>query len=192
MPLFRTPDLQAEFVARIAGRETIELGCGARKIPGALGVDIAPGSGVDLVQDLNATPWPLADASFGAVSLNHVIEHLDDIPRTIEECARILGRGGLLWIATPHFSDVSSWSDPTHRYHLGLRSFEQFYLGANAAYRLDLAYVRLNGRWRNIGYERWINRAHRPNRISDAARRWEDRHCFVRRGGEMCFVLERL
>ena len=44
----------------------------------------------------------------------------------------------------------------------------------------------------DLGYERWINRAHRPNRISDAARRWEDRHCFVRRGGEMCFVLERL
>lgn len=192
MPLFRTPDLQADFIARIAGRKTVELGCGERKISGALGVDIAPGGAVDLVHDLNAMPWPLADASFGAASLNHVIEHLADIPRAIAECARILGHGGLLWIATPHFSDVSSWSDPTHRYHLGLRSFELFYLGAKAAYRLDLAYVRLNGRWRNIGYERWINRGHGPNRISQAARRWEDRHCFVRRGGEMCFVLERL
>lgn len=192
MPLFRTPDLQAEFIARLAGRRTVELGCGARKIPGSFGVDIAQASAVDLVHDLDATPWPLADASFGAASLNHVIEHLEHIPRTIAQCARILEPGGLLWIATPHFSDVSSWSDPTHRHHLGLRSLEMFYLGANPAFRLDLAYVRLNGRWRNIGYERWINRAHGPNRISDAARRWEDRHCFVRRGGEMCFVLERL
>jgi SAM-dependent methyltransferase len=192
VPLFRTPDLQAEFIERISGRKTVDLGCGARRIPGALGVDLAPGGSVGLVHDLNLTPWPLADASFGAASLNHVIEHLQDIPRVIAECARILERGGLLWIATPHFSDVSSWTDPTHRFHLGLRSFEQFYAGANAAYRLELAYVRLNGRWRNFGYERWINRGQGHSRISDAARRWEDRQCFVRRGGEMCFVLERL
>lgn len=192
MPLFPTPELQAAFAARVAQRRSIELGCGARKMPGAFGVDIAPGPGVDLVHDLDVVPWPLADASFGAASLNHVIEHLADIPRAMAECARILERGGLLWIATPHFSDVSSWSDPTHRHHLGLRAFEMFYLGARPAYRLELAYVRLNGRWRNIGYERWINRGHAPDRIAAAARRWEDRHCFVRRGGEMCFVLERV
>lgn len=161
-------------------------------MPGAIGVDNVPAPGVDVIHDLDVTPWPFADASFGAGSLNHVIEHLCDIPRAIAECARILERGAPLWIATPHFSDVSSWSDPTHRFHLGLRSFEAFYLAAGAAWRMEQAYVRLNGRWRNIGYERWINRGSGSNRISSAARRWEDRHCFVRRGGEMCFVLERL
>lgn len=192
MALFPTPDLQGAFVARVAGRRSIELGCGARKMPGSFGVDIAARPEVDLVHDLNVAPWPIAGASFDAISLNHVIEHLADIPRVFAECARILVRGGLLWVATPHFSDVSSWSDPTHRYHLGLRSMEPLYLGTGAAWRLEQAYVRLNGRWRNIGYERWINRGHAPNRISQAARRWEDRHCFVRRGGEMCFVLVRL
>lgn len=192
MPLFATPDLQQSFAARVAGRRVVELGCGARKIPGSYGVDIAPGAAVDLVHDLDVAPWPLADAAFDAASLNHVIEHLADIPRAIAECARIVARGGLLWIATPHFSDASSWTDPTHRFHLGLRSLEAFYLGASPTWRLDAAYVRLNGRWRNLGYERWINRGNGANRISLAARRWEDRHCFVRRGGEMCFVLERV
>ena len=192
MALFPTPDLQASFIARVAGRRVVELGCGARKIPGAFGIDIADGPEVDLVHDLDIVPWPVADASCDAVSLNHVIEHLGNIPRAVGECARILARGGLLWVATPHFSDVSSWTDPTHRFHLGLRSLEPFYLGAGAAWRLEQVYVRLNGRWRNIGYERWINRGHAANAVSKNARRWEDRHCFVRRGGEMCFLLERL
>lgn len=191
MALFPTPDLLSEFRSRVRGGRVVDLGCGDRKSDDAFGVDLVHSPHVDLVHDLNIAPWPLETEEFDALILNHVIEHLADISATIGECARLLKPGGRLWIATPHFSDVSSWADPTHRHHLALRSFEPFYAGPGTQFRLERAYQRLNGRWRNIGYEKWINRGHKEDRLSRAARRWEDKHCFVRRGGEMCFVLVR-
>jgi 2-polyprenyl-3-methyl-5-hydroxy-6-metoxy-1,4-benzoquinol methylase len=40
--------------------------------------------------------------SFDAVTLSHVIEHVDDPVRTLSECARILKPGGKLIVATPN------------------------------------------------------------------------------------------
>ena len=39
--------------------ETLDIGCGQSKTAGAVGIDILPGAGVDIVHDLNKLPWPL-------------------------------------------------------------------------------------------------------------------------------------
>ncbi len=77
--------LKAE-VLKGAGR-VIDLGCGARKFPGAIGVEAAAGPAVDVVHDLDRTPYPFDAASADLVILRHVIEHLEDVPRTVRECA---------------------------------------------------------------------------------------------------------
>ena len=46
------------------------------------------------------------DASFDAITLNHVIEHLPDPERTLALCARALRSGGRLVVATPN---VAGW-----------------------------------------------------------------------------------
>jgi predicted SAM-dependent methyltransferase len=47
-----------------------------------------------------------APASFDAVTLNHVIEHLHDPVRTLRICRRILRPGGMLWLATPNLGSL--------------------------------------------------------------------------------------
>ncbi len=48
------------------------------------------------------TALPFADASFDLVVSNHVIEHLDDAAVHLQELARVLRPGGLVYLATPN------------------------------------------------------------------------------------------
>ena len=37
----------------------LDIGCGANKQPGFVGIDIRPLDGVDIIHDLEVQPWPL-------------------------------------------------------------------------------------------------------------------------------------
>jgi SAM-dependent methyltransferase len=41
-------------------------------------------------------------ASFDAITMHHVIEHVHDPVHTLSTCRRLLEKGGTLWIATPN------------------------------------------------------------------------------------------
>jgi SAM-dependent methyltransferase len=45
---------------------------------------------------------PFADGSFDIVFYHHVIEHVSDPARSLAELARVLRRGGLLYLGTPN------------------------------------------------------------------------------------------
>ena len=83
------------------------------------------------VCDLARFPYPFADGSFAHVRAVHVIEHVSDVIRTMEEFHRLLSPGGTVYIATPHYTDFSSFCDPTHRWHLN--SFSLRYFGDDNA-----------------------------------------------------------
>lgn len=102
----------------------LELGCGAQKTPGAVGVDRVAGPGVDVVHDLSRFPWPFPDGTFDEVRLSHVLEHLGDVLKTMEEIHRISRPGAKIMIWTPHYSSMNSWTDPTHFVHMGYRSMD--------------------------------------------------------------------
>jgi SAM-dependent methyltransferase len=109
-----------------AACSVLDLGCGADKLPGALGVDLHAQPGVDLVHDLNVIPWPLPEGQFAAIHCRHVLEHLDDLVGVLNEIHRVGKTGARVSIVTPHFSSLSSWEDPTHRRHFARRSFAFF------------------------------------------------------------------
>jgi SAM-dependent methyltransferase len=104
----------------------LELGCGANKTPGAVGVDRVAGPGVDVVHDLRSCPWPFPDDTFDEVRLSHILEHLDDVLRVMEEIHRISRPGAQVLIWTPHYSSMNSWTDPTHCLHMGFHSMDLF------------------------------------------------------------------
>lgn len=105
----------------------LNLGSGKREaVPGAVSVDIAPGIKPDVLHDLNGYPWPFEDDTFDAVHCIDVLEHLDDIVRAMEEIHRVSRPRARVDITTPHFSCANSYTDPTHRHHLGFFSFDYF------------------------------------------------------------------
>lgn len=104
----------------------LELGCGASKTPGAVGVDRVAGPGVDVVHDLRQFPWPFPDNTFDEIRLFHVLEHLNDVVQSIEEVHRISRPGAKAIIWTPHYSSMNSWTDPSHCVHMGYHSLDLF------------------------------------------------------------------
>ena len=107
----------------------LDLGCCQYKIPGSIGMDIHPYEGVDIVHDLNVSPWPIEDNSIDTVSAKHIIEHVDSIPTFMKEIHRVTKPGGTVIIETPHFTSLDSWADPTHKWHLSTNFSEQFTKG---------------------------------------------------------------
>lgn len=105
----------------------LNLGSGRdSSISGAVTVDIRPATSPDVVHDLNVFPWPLDDEAFDVVYCKDVLEHLDDLVKVMEEIHRVSRPGAVVHITTPHFSCANSFTDPTHRHHFGLRSFDYF------------------------------------------------------------------
>ena len=171
----------------------LDVGCGRRKQPGAIGVDKVAGTDADVLCDLDRGGLPFADNSFDQVRAIHIVEHTLDLVKTIEEFHRVTRPGGTLYIVTPHYTDFISFTDPTHRWHLSSLSFRYFYPGGlhgrNAWYsrvqlrerRLKLKLARL---WKPTGLELLVNWSRGFRRI------WELYLCYVIRGKEMEFEFE--
>jgi SAM-dependent methyltransferase len=107
----------------------LDLGCGQHKVPGARGTDIRPLPGVDVVHDLTQGPYPFATSCADEVHLNHVLEHMPDAIRVMEEVWRITKPGGTVHIRVPHYTGPYAWKDPTHVRCFTTESFD--YFGAN-------------------------------------------------------------
>ncbi len=103
---------------------SLDLGCGSRKTADTFGADLSRGSDADVIADLDHVHYPFAGNTFDRVVLNHVIEHLIDVPGAVAEIWRIAVDGGVLEGRTPHFSSSASYVDPTHRHHFAFRTFE--------------------------------------------------------------------
>jgi len=171
----------------------LDVGCGINKRAGSVGIDRNPQSRADVICELDRFPYPFADGSFDAVRAIHVIEHLSDVIRTMEEFHRLVRPGGRIFIATPHYTDFSSFCDPTHRWHLNSFSFRFFGedhggFGFYSAVKLReiSVYVKLLALWRWLGFEFMVNRMPRFRRF------WEYYLCYVVRGKFMEFEFEKI
>jgi SAM-dependent methyltransferase len=161
----------------------LDVGCGVNKRPGAIGIDRNPASRADVLAELDRPPYPFRDSSFDQVHAVHVIEHVSDVIRTMEEFHRLARPGGEVRIVTPHYTDFSSYCDPTHRWHLN--SFSLRYFGPDhggfgyySAARFEEISVRVTllALWRWLGFQLLINAFPRFRRF------WEHYLCYVARG----------
>jgi SAM-dependent methyltransferase len=119
----------------------LSVGSGRRAPePGLIKLDKCSRVNPDVVWNLDEFPYPFDDSFFSEIECLDVIEHLQDIPRTIEEFYRILEPGGLLRITTPHFSCANSYIDPTHKWHLSWSSFGYFCEGHDLDYYSEAKY----------------------------------------------------
>jgi SAM-dependent methyltransferase len=171
--------------------KTLDVGCGLNKYPGSIGIDRNAASRADVLCDLDFFPYPFRDESFQSIRAVHVIEHVSDVIKAMEEFHRLLRAGGRVLIITPHYTDFSSFCDPTHRWHLNSYSFR--YFGEDHAgfgyysqrrFREISIHVRLLALWRWLGFEFLVNHLPRFRRF------WEHYLCYVVRGKVMEFEME--
>jgi predicted SAM-dependent methyltransferase len=110
----------------IGSAKALDIGCGSKKLTGAIGMDILSLPTVDVVCDVNNTPWPFTDNTFDLVFLNHCLEHVNDVVATLEEIHRILKPGGRVVIQVPYFRCVDAYNDPTHKHFFTSLTLDYF------------------------------------------------------------------
>ena len=127
----------------------------------------------------------------GAIGIDRNPASHADVIRAMEEFHRLVRPGGRVRIVTPHYTDFSSFCDPTHKSHLNSFSFR--YFGENhggfgyyspVRFREISVRVKLLALWRWLGFEFLVNRFPRFRRF------WEYYLCYVVRGKVMEFEFE--
>jgi len=175
----------------------LDIGCGKHKTPGAVGIDSNPRTDADVIHDLNRVPYPFPDDEFDLVVGNQVIEHLEDVLAVVAELHRITKPGGRIRLDTPHYSDIASYTDPTHRHHLTTESFAYFTgdrpdFDFYSRVRLRPVSIRVTmlKLWRLTGWEFLVNLCNRYPSMRFLRRFWEQYLCFVVRGKTIFFEFE--
>lgn len=95
----------------------LDMGCGRRKNPSAIGVDNVALETVDVVSSLLSFPYPFASGIADEIIFSHVLEHFafPDILKVLDESSRILKPTGCVTISVPHAMCVAFNTDPTHK-----------------------------------------------------------------------------
>jgi ubiquinone/menaquinone biosynthesis C-methylase UbiE len=110
------------------------LGCGKKERPGNPGdtivtVDINENVGADVVHNLDVFPWPFEAGEFDVVHLDNVLEHLNNIVKTMEEIHRITKPGATVTIIVPYFRSKWACVDPTHVHFFTVDTLSYFVQG---------------------------------------------------------------
>jgi len=103
---------EAYSYARRVKKRVLNAGCGSLPPYGDVNLDITPLPVPNFVLG-NIEDMPFEDKEFGACVASHVLEHVDDPKRALEECHRVADR---VWIIAPPWWDAGTWLTPTHRW----------------------------------------------------------------------------
>ena len=102
------------------------FGCGKHRVEGFIGVDKIKTGQVDIVHDMNVYPYPFAEDSVDEVLLIHILEHLADTIKVVEEIWRICKDGAVIRIEVPYYNSAGASQDPTHKSFFTENTFDYF------------------------------------------------------------------
>ena len=175
----------------------LDVGCGANKTKGAIGLDNNPRTAADVIHDLGVVPYPFPDNEFDLVVSNHVVEHVPDVMAFIGELHRITRNGGRIRLLAPHYTNPDWANDPTHRNHINSYTFNTFIPGRQVFdFYTDIqlkpvrTYVSLSGLWRALGFEFLVNLDQRSPKMRFMRKFWEQYLSYIFRGKELQFEFE--
>jgi SAM-dependent methyltransferase len=114
--------------------------------PDVVNVDWHAFPGVNVLHDIDQTPWPFDDNQFSDCRAVHVFEHLHNPLGFMAEAHRVLEPGGSLRLYVPHYQSENSFTDPTHVRHCTLRTFDYWCVGTQlfneSAYAGDATFLK--------------------------------------------------
>ena len=108
------------------GNMKLNLGCGRNIRAGYVNLDKVELDGVDVVHDLNTFPYPFDDNRFDEIYCSHVLEHVNDLVKVVEELHRITKLYGRIKVIAPYFASQGAFNDPTHNIFFTYRTFKFF------------------------------------------------------------------
>lgn len=94
----------------------LNLGCGNRHESGYVNVDVDSRHKPNQVWDLNRFPYPWPDNSVDEVKMRHVLEHVDDVIKVMNEVWRILRFGTRCYIEVPYVTHFQAIGHPQHKH----------------------------------------------------------------------------
>jgi SAM-dependent methyltransferase len=106
----------------------LNLGAGNAPMADAVNHDRAKHRAeIDVAWDLNVLPWPWGDGSFDLIIALSVFEHLTlDLVQSMDECWRILAKGGQIALKVPMWNCEAAYRDPTHRWRFSPQTIDLF------------------------------------------------------------------
>ncbi|GAB4232711.1 MAG: hypothetical protein Tsb0021_11510 [Chlamydiales bacterium] len=138
--------VKQRLLSEFSQRPILDVGCGGNKTPGAVGIDRRFSSKLpselqfDIQHDLTHFPWPIEENAYDLIICQHVIEHLPDTVKTLEEFYRIVSPNGKIFIETPHYTWFEAYRHFEHCHMFSFQSFDYFLKG-NKHYKTNFSYA---------------------------------------------------
>lgn len=102
----------------------LDIGCGKNKKEGFIGLDIVKLNGVDILGSLDHLPFR-SDA-VDEITMHHVLEHSEDVPKSMKQLYRVCKNESLINISVPYYNSPDAHRDPTHKSFFTERTMEYF------------------------------------------------------------------
>jgi len=90
----------------------LDIGCGDKKVDGAIGIDFNKNIETDIMHDLTEFPYPFKDDEFDKVYILDTINLLDNPQKVMEEIYRIIKKGGEVKVSQSYFRSTWGHVDP--------------------------------------------------------------------------------
>lgn len=123
----------------------LNLGCGNDYKEGWVNLDYNKRRKVDIIHNLDKFPYPFKNSEFDYIYCSHILEHVEDLFKTLKEISRILKKGGRLHLRIPHFSNGIGYGDLSHKRFFGWFTFNQIIEGYyNKEFEFEIIKKRFN------------------------------------------------
>lgn len=113
------------FLKDYMGEKNLNLGCGNKPLKNFINVDYYNKTYADIIADLNQN-LPFKSESIDLIYSDNVFEHIENFINLIQECYRILKKGGVLIIKVPYFKSKHAFVDPTHKKFFTIQTMDYF------------------------------------------------------------------
>ena len=139
------------------GFKILDFGCGRRKRPHSIGIDVNPRSDADIIHDLDIFPYPFPNNYFDEIYSDNVLEHLTDVLLVMNELHRIAKPKAKIFITVPFYAHRNASTDPTHKHFFGVHSFDYLIEGTNNS---EFKYSAIHYELLSVEFEKGIQPNH--------------------------------
>ncbi|MBI2105982.1 methyltransferase domain-containing protein [Candidatus Woesearchaeota archaeon] len=168
----------------------LNLASGERYMEGYINLDYNKNLKADIYHDLNRFPYPFEDNYFEEIYCHHILEHVEDLLKTMEELWRISKPAGKILIFGPHSGSFEMHVDLTHKRGLNTQTFRRCFLPegdtwgfyTRAKFMVMKDYIRFYNYMKPIEYI--VNKSRRLKNI------YERHFAYTIQAKEMRIVLE--